>query len=98
MGVNQLIVLVYVNRKTDIKTYKNLMYYTPKGINNNYNIIINVSNFCSQPIDSNIKRCEETSKLTTAQVEDYTIGCLLDYECIKNHYKLIAVDSRRQRC
>ena len=25
------------------------------------------------------------------QGEDYTIGCLLDYEYVKNHYRLIAV-------
>ena len=26
------------------------------------------------------------------QGEDYTTGCLLDYEYIKNHYRLAAVD------
>ena len=31
-------------------------------------------------------------KLTTGQGEDYTTGCLLDYEYIKNHYSLIVVD------
>ena len=31
-------------------------------------------------------------KSTTGQGEDYTIGCLLDYEYIKNHYRLIAID------
>ena len=29
------------------------------------------------------------------QNEDYTIGCLLDYEYIKSHYKLTAVDLSR---
>ena len=45
-----------------------------------------------QPIDSDIKRYEEIRKLTTRQGEDYTTGCLLDYECIKIHYRLIAAD------
>ena len=34
-------------------------------------------------IDSNIKRYEEIRKLTTGQNQDYTTGCLLDYDYIK---------------
>ena len=37
------------------------------------------------------------TKLTTGEVEDYTTGCLLDYEYIQNHYRLIAVDLSRQK-
>ena len=36
-------------------------------------------------------------KLTTGQCKDYTTGCLLDYEYIKNHYRLIAVELSRQK-
>ena len=35
--------------------------------------------------------------LITQQGEDYTTGCLLDYEYIKNHCRLIAVDLSRQK-
>ena len=45
---------------------------------------------------SDIKWYEEIRKLTTGQGEDYTTGCLSDYEYIKNHCKLISVDSSRQ--
>ena len=31
------------------------------------------------------------------QGEDYTTGCLLDYEYIKNHYRFLAVDLSRQK-
>ena len=48
-----------------------------------------------QTVDSDIKRYEKT-KLATGQSEDYTTGCLLNYEYIKNHYRLIAVDLSRQ--
>ena len=34
-------------------------------------------------------------KLTTDQGEGYTIECLLDYDYIKNYYRLIAVDLSR---
>ena len=61
-------------------------------------MIINESSLWScdhhydQPIDSDIKRYGEIRKLTTGQAEDYATGCLLDYDYIKNHYRLIAVD------
>ena len=60
-------------------------------------MIINGKNFYDQSIDSNIKRYEEIRKLTTGQGEDYTTGCLLDYEYVKKHYRLIAVDLRGQK-
>ena len=31
------------------------------------------------------------------QGEDYTTGCLLDYEYIKSHYRFIAVDLSREK-
>ena len=46
---------------------------------------------------SHIKWYEEIRKLTTGQGEDYTTGCLLDYDYIKNHYKLVTVDLSRQK-
>ena len=50
-------------------------------------MIINRKNFYDQAIDSDIKRCEEIRESTTGQEEDYTTGCLLDYDYIKNHYR-----------
>ena len=60
-------------------------------------MIINGKNFYDQPIGSDIKRYEEMRKLTTGSAGDYTTGYLLDYEYIKNHYRLIAVDLSRQK-
>ena len=53
--------------------------------------------FYDQAIDSDIKRYEEIKTLTTGQGEDYTTGCLLDYEYVKNHYGSIAVDLSKQK-
>ena len=36
-------------------------------------------------------------KLTTGPSNDYTSGCLLDYEYMKNHCRLIAVELSRQK-
>ena len=54
-------------------------------------------NFYNQPIGSDIKPHEEIRKLITGQGEDYTIGILSDFDYIKNHYRLIAVDLSREK-
>ena len=55
-------------------------------------------NFYNQPIISDTKWYGEVRKLTTGRLcEDYTTGCLLDYECIENHYRLIAFDLIREK-
>ena len=33
----------------------------------------------------------------TGQAEDYTTGCLLDYEYIKNYYRLMTTNFTRQK-
>ena len=86
-----------INKDNDAKSDRTKKYYLPKGIIKNYNVIINGKNFYVQPIDSDIKRYEEIRKLITGQGEDYTTECLLDYQYIKNHYRLIAVDLSRQK-
>ena len=92
-----MFVLFYTNENGNSKRFKARRYYLPKGIIDNYNVIIDRKNFYDQAIDSDIKWCEEIKKLTTGQSEDYTTECLLDYDYIKNNYKLIAVDLSRQK-
>ena len=48
-------------------------------------------------IDSDIKQYKEIRKLTRGQGEDYTTGCLLDYNYVKNHYRLITVNLSTQK-
>ena len=92
LGVNRLFVLIYPNQHNHLNRFNGKKYYLPKGITKNYNITINGKTFYDQPIHSDVKRYAEKRKLTTAQGKDYTTECLLDYEYIKNHYRLIAVD------
>ena len=73
--VNRLFVLVYTNHDDNVKRFNTWKYYLPKGIINNYNVIINVKNFYDQPIDSYIKRYKKFRTLTTGQSEDHTTGC-----------------------
>ena len=60
-------------------------------------MIISGKNFYDQAIDSDINQYEEIRKLRTGQDEDYTTGFLLDYDYIKNHYRLKAVDLSGQK-
>ena len=92
----KLCVLIYSNQNANYKRFKTQRYYLSKGIIDNYNVIMN-ENFYNQVNDSNIKWCEEIGKLITGQGKDYTTGCLLDYNYVKNHYRLIAVDLSRQK-
>ena len=95
-GVNRLFVLVYINEINNAKRFNVRKYYLPKRIIENFNVIISGKNFTGQPINSGIKRHEETTKLTVVPAEDYTTGYLLDYDS-KNHYRLIDVDLSRQK-
>ena len=51
-------------------------------------VIINRNYFYDQAIDSDVKRFEKKRKLTTGLVEDYTTGCLLDYDYIKKSLQI----------
>ena len=88
--------LVYTNDGNNAKRFNARKHYLPKGIIDNYTVIINGKNFRNQPVDSDIKRYEEIRNFKKGQGEDYTTGCLLDYDYIKNHYRLLAVDLSRQ--
>ena len=93
-----MFLLVYSNEDADSKKFKAKRYYLPKGIIINCNVIVNVKkDFHDIAIDSDIKRYEEIRKLTRGQDEDYTTGCLLDYDHVKNNYKLIAVHLSRPK-
>ena len=36
-------------------------------------------------------------KIATGQGDDFTTGCLLDYDYFKKHYKMIAIDLSKQQ-
>ena len=54
--------------------------------------MINGKNVYNKPIYYDLKRQEEIRKSATGQGEDQATRCFLDYNYIKNHYKIIAVD------
>ena len=59
--------------------------------------MIECKNVFNQPINSMTKTYENIRKTATGQGGDYTTGCLLDYPCFKNHYKMIAIELSKQQ-
>ena len=96
VGVNGLFVQTYTNQDDNAKRYKGSRYYLPKGVIKNYNVIIIEKDFYDQSIVSDVKQNKQIRKLIS-QCEDYTIGCLLNYDYTKNHYKLTEVNLSRQK-
>ena len=45
-----------------------------------------------QPINDSVKQYDEIGKISTEKGDDYTTGCLLDFACFENNYRLIAAD------
>ena len=39
----------------------------------------------------------EIKKTVTGQGDDYTTGCLLDYQYFQDHYQVIAIDLSKQK-
>ena len=99
-GVRRLFVLVFDNTKNCAKKVErnnHTKYFLPRVNITNCNVLIDGRNFYDQPINDMIKQCNKIRKIATGQADDYTTGCLLDYQYIKDHYNLIAIDLSKQK-
>ena len=99
-GVRRLFVLAFDNNNDDNKNVErnsHAKYFLPRVNMTNYNVLIDGRNFYDQPINDLIKQYNEIRKTATGQGDDYTTGCLLDYQYFKDHYQLIAVDLSKQK-
>ena len=56
-----------------------------------------VENFMINQLMIKSKKYDEVRKIAAGKGDDYTTGCLLDYQYFKDHYQLIAVDLSRQK-
>ena len=59
--------------------------------------MIDGRNFYDQPINDLIKQYDEVKNVSIGHGDDYNTGSLLDYGYFKDSYKLIAVDSSKQK-
>ena len=93
-GINRLSVLAF---KGDAQRTVHTGYYLPNVEIKDYNVMINGENLFDQPIRNNKVTYENIRKIATGQGDDYTTGCLLDYPCFMDTYKMIAVDLSKQQ-
>ena len=54
-------------------------------------------NFFHQPVKNSLRTNDNILKIVSGLGDDYTTGCLLDYPCFKEHYKMIAINSSKQQ-
>ena len=92
-GVKKLFVLAFEN---DTQRTSHSGYYLPNVEIKNY-IMINGGNFFDQPIKNSEVTYENIIKIATGQGDDYTTGCLLDYQYFQDSYKMCAVDLSKQQ-
>ena len=82
-GVNKLFAAAYetddIERDANIEESRR-RYYLPRAEIKDYNVLIDERNFYDQNVNSSIVRYNELLKMTTGRSEDYSTGCLLDYD------------------
>ena len=59
--------------------------------------MIDGKNFFDQLVTGDIKTNDSFRKIATGQGDDYTTGCLLEYNYFKEYYKMIAIDLSKQQ-
>ena len=59
--------------------------------------MIDEKNIFDQPVKSDMTTFGNIHKIATAQGDDYTTGCLLDYNYLKKYYKMIVIDLSKQQ-
>ena len=59
--------------------------------------MIDGQNFFDQPVKKNLKTYDKIRKIETGQGDDYTTGCLLDYNYFSEYYKMIEIDLSKKQ-
>ena len=71
-------------------------YYLPRAEIRDFNVLIDRRNFYDQNVISSIVRYNELLKMTTERSEDYSTGCLLDYDYYFKDFNTTAIDLSHQ--
>ena len=66
-------------------------YYLLKVEIKDYNVLINGRKFYDQNVNSSIVRYNELLKMTTGRSEDYSTGCLLDYDYYTKNLNIVGI-------
>ena len=71
--------------------------YLPTVEIKGYNVMIDGQNFFNQPVRNNLRTFDNIWKIAIGLGDDYTTGCLLDYNYFNNYYKMMAIDLGKQQ-
>ena len=96
-GVNRMFVVAYSRVDGQPDRNSQQKYYLPRIDLNKYHVIIDRKKFYDNPIESDVEKYRELKKVMIGKGEDYTTGSLYDYNYIKKHYKIVAVDLSKQK-
>ena len=97
-GINRLFVMAYNRANGQPTKNGQRKYYLPRiDLEKCSNVIIDGRNFYDNPIESDIEKYRELTKVMTGKGEDNTTGSLFDFNYFDKHYKLIAVDLSKQK-
>ena len=83
------------NNQVSFKSYNK--YFLPRVKIDNYNTEIDGRNFYDQPINDSVKQYNEVRKISTGKGDNYTTGCLLDFNYFQKNYEIIAADLSKQK-
>ena len=92
-GVNRLFVLLF---EDEVEPTNHKRYYLPTVEIKYFNVVIDGQNFFDQPGKNNFRIYDSIQKIVIGQVDDYTTGCLLDYNYFKNCYNIKTIDLNKQ--
>ena len=93
-GVNRLFVLSFENKEDRTVQTK---YFLPNVEIKDYNVMIDGTKFFDQSVKNDLRTFDNIQKIAIGQGDDYTTGCLLDYNYFNNYYKMISIDLSKQQ-
>ena len=53
--------------------------------------------FLISQLNGNMRRYDNIRKIATGQGDNYTTGCLLDFNYFREHYKMKSIDLSKQQ-
>ena len=59
--------------------------------------MIDGQKFFNQRVKNSLRTYDTIQKIATGQGDDYTAGCLLDYNYFQNYYKMVSIDLSKQQ-
>ena len=83
-GVHRIFLLPF---EKEAQRTSDKRYYFPAKEIKSYNVITDGQNFFDQPIRNNLITYDNIRKISTGQGDDYTTGCLLDYDYFNKYCK-----------